>query len=304
MTRRKTSSARSRTTSKRTPKRNSFAADARRFLKALAGSAVVAFSVASCVLNPQWRDTVSLDPILAELGLPGSEPVAELVAPSGQYASTRSEACRQHFPAAGTPIVPAAPALRELCFGAFAILHNGNTKTPVFVAQRLNRGLLEQASGLERTDRFFADARLPKAERAELADYRGSGYSRGHMAPAADMPDPDAMAQSFSLANMIPQHPVHNSGAWNRIERDTRKFVMRARGDVHIFTGPVYGERPRMIGEGRVAVPDYVYKVVYDTSSGRSWVHWHANSPDAAAGPPISYAEFLRRTGLHLLPGQ
>lgn len=197
--------------------------------------------------------------------------------------------------------MPAAQGLRELCFSGFAILHSGQTKTPVFVAQRLNRRLLTQAQGIKRTDRFYSEARLPKAERADLADYRGSGYSRGHMAPAADMYSAETMAQSFSLANMVPQNQTHNAGPWSRIEQDTRKYVMRAAGDVYLFTGPVYASNPSAIGSG-VAVPAYLYKLVYDASTGRSWVHWQANSANAKVGAPISYEELVKRTGIRFLP--
>src|SRR5690606_23071036 len=123
-----------------------------------------------------------------------------------------------------------------------------------------------------------------------------------HMAPAGDMHTKEAMAQSFSLANMAPQDQRHNSGPWSKIESDTRKYVLRARGDVYVFTGPVYGNAPQGIGEGRVKVPAYFYKLVFDATTGRSWVHWQANSPTASAGPPISYQEFTRLTGLYLLP--
>jgi len=285
----------------RSPSRRKPAGNARRFLKAFGVSAIVAFGLASYALNPQWRDRVSLEPLLLWLDRPRQAPAAPLVAPSGVYAQTDFAQCRRFFPAAQPPLVPSGPALRELCFDSFAILHSGQTKTPVFVAQRLNRQMLGQAREVERSDRFYAEARLPSMERAALADYRGSGYSRGHMAPAGDMHTPQAMAQSFSLANMVPQNQVHNAGAWNRIEQDTRKYVMRARGDVHVFTGPVYGDGPATIGEGRVAVPEHLYKVVHDAATGRTWVHWQANRDDANAGPPISYDAFVRRTGLHLL---
>ena len=71
------------------------------------------------------------------------------------------------------------------CYEAFAVLHSGITKTPVFVAQRLNRQSVEDADE-KRDKRFSADARLPSGERAELDDSMKSGYSRGHMAPMGD----------------------------------------------------------------------------------------------------------------------
>lgn len=288
--------------SSRSRSRRSSSSSVQRFLRAFALSAFAAFSVASCVLNPEWRDTATLETVLAELGWQSEQPAAVPVASGGPYAQTRFSQCRDFFPLAGTPIVPVSPGLRELCFSAFAVLHSGQTKTPVFVAQRLNRDMLLQGQGVQRTDRFYAEARLPSAERAELADYRNSGYSRGHMAPAADMHNDEAMAQSFSLANMVPQNQSHNAGAWSRIEQDTRKYVMRSRGDVYVFTGPVYMGRPATIGSGRVAVPTHLYKVVHDAASGRTWVHWQENSAASRAGPPISYEEFVSRTGLHLLP--
>lgn len=216
---------------------------------------------------------------------------------------TRFASCPQFFPGGKAPALQLHPHERELCFSSFAILHNGATKTPVFVAERLNRHLLEQGQGLKRADKFYADARLPRAERSELDDYKHSGYSRGHMAPAADMSTPEAMAQSFSLANMVPQNQVHNAGAWSQVEQATRKYALRAKGDVYVFTGPVFAKNAATIGPGKVAVPDYLFKLVYDASTGKSWVHWQANSADTRMDAPISYEEFTRRTGMPLLSG-
>ncbi len=71
------------------------------------------------------------------------------------------------------------------------------------------------------------------------------------MAPAGDMHTAEAMAQSFSLANMVPQDQRQNAGPRNKIEADTRKYIMCARGDVCVFTGPVYTAWSETIGAGR-----------------------------------------------------
>lgn len=205
--------------------------------------------------------------------------------------------CPQFFVGGKPPAAPARPLQRELCYEAFAVLHSGETRTPVYVAQRLNRRVIEQADE-KRADKFFADARLPAAERAELEDYKRSGYSRGHMAPAGDMSTPTAMAQSFSLANMVPQNIQHNGGPWAKIEEDTRRYVLRAQGDVYVITGPVYTRTSLSIGANQVRVPDYLYKLLYDATTQRAWAHWHANREGERVGPPISYQELVRRTGI------
>ena len=220
-------------------------------------------------------------------------------------AVTGFEKCRQHFPG-DLPKVPGQQArrARDLCYDAFAILHSGQSRTPIFVVERLTRDSLIDASGEKRHDHFFADARLPSGERAALEDYRGSGYDRGHMAPAGDMPTAQANDQSFSLANMVPQARINNERTWAGIEKATRHYVSHAKGPVFVFTGPVYGDDPpKTIGANRVWVPTHLYKLVYDPEAGRAWAFWVENTDEAHAGHPISYQELVSRTGIEFLPG-
>jgi endonuclease G len=221
------------------------------------------------------------------------------------HATEDFAACPQFFAKGTPPVVEKRPMQRALCYDAFAILHSGESKTAVYVAQRLNRASIADADE-KRTNRFFPDARLRSAERATLDDYKGSGFDRGHMAPAGDMPTAQAMAQSFSLANMVPQAPEHNRGVWAKtVESATRKYASRATGDIYVITGPVYvpriAESPS-IGRGQVRVPKYLFKLVYDEQKGKAWAYWQENSDGTKASPPISYRELVERTGVRFLP--
>ena len=187
----------------------------------------------------------------------------------------------------------------------FAILHSGESKTPVLIAQRLNRSPIAD-TGEKRTNRFLPDARLRSDERASLDDYKGRGFDRGHMAPAGDMPTAQAMAQSFSLANMVPQAPGHNRGVWAKsVEAATRKYAARATGDVYVITGPVYvpsiADSPS-IGRGEVRVPKYLFKLLYDEQKSQAWVYWQENSDGEMDSPQISYEELVKRMGVRFLP--
>jgi len=219
------------------------------------------------------------------------------------------ESCPQFFPNGIKPTVSVnAPAKqREICFDSFAVLHSGQSKTPVFVAERLNRASLQAAKNGTRTNRFYEEARLPFAERSRLQDYKATAadarrFDRGHMAPAGDMGDYGSMAQSFSLANMVPQAPQNNRRAWANIEKATRKYVLRSSGDVYVFTGPVYAAPVETLGPGEVWIPRHLFKLVYDPNTNRSWAHWLENTDEARVGRPISYDELVRLTGTEFLP--
>jgi endonuclease G len=276
---------------------------------------VFAFSLHSCADIPAKNVRAAGDEIeqfakeLSEaLREVGERQANSTVSPStqtGNNADSFSD-CRQFFAGGMPPVVAPRPTNRELCYDAFAILHSGESKTAVFVAERLNRASIADANE-KRTNQFFADGRLRSSERATLDDYKDSGLDRGHLAPAGDMPTSRAMAQSFSLANMVPQAREHNRGVWaTSVEGATRKYASRATGDVYVITGPVYEPNistSRSIGPGGVRVPKYLFKLVYDQDTNRAWAHWHLNDDATRGSKPISYAELVNRTGINFLPG-
>lgn len=191
-----------------------------------------------------------------------------------------------------------------MCFDSFAVLYSGETKTPVYVAQKLTPAVLSKARETEREGRFYPEARVPALDRAQLEDYKGTGWDRGHLAEAAAMPNPEAMAQSFSLANIVPQAPKQNRGAWAKsVEAATRKFVARGQA-AYVITGPLYqaGAPARTIGRNKVRIPDQLFKLVYVPAQCRAWAHLLDNRDDARAGKPMHYADFERLTGVQWLP--
>ena len=119
--------------------------------------------------------------------------------------------------------------------------------------------------------RFAPDRSLPSLAQAQLSDYRGSGFDRGHMAPAGDMKRSQAvMNESFLLSNMSPQVGVgFNRGIWRLLEEAVRDWV-RDRGKLTIVIGPVFSADQDatvtygVIGESQVAVPNAFFKVVLD----------------------------------------
>ena len=243
--------------------------------------------------------------VIASLAGCGSGAAVDVQASSAPPRIDRElAACRTSMAGGQPPAVADDAALRGLCFEAFAVVHDATTRTPKVVLEAIDRASLSAAQAVPRVDHFYEEARLPAAERSTLADYRGSGYDRGHLAPAADMPTVGGSAQSFSLANMVPQVPSHNSGAWSRVERDTRSYAMRAPGVVYVATGAVFDASPDGIGPGqRVRVPAVLFKLVHDATTGRSWAHWQQNAAGTASGAPISHTDLVQRLGYDPMPG-
>lgn len=143
---------------------------------------------------------------------------------------------------------------------AYTASYNQETRCPNWVAWKLTA---EHTDGeVKRISGYWEDDEVPEP-RATKADYRKSGWSHGHMCPAGDNKwDEQAMRESNLLTNMCPQDRGLNSGVWNKIEQDCRKWA-RKYGEVYIVCGPVLMNREHeTIGANEVVVPEAFFKVV------------------------------------------
>jgi endonuclease G len=134
-----------------------------------------------------------------------------------------------------------------------------------WVAYKLTRNNLKKPN-VSRTGRFNPDYDV-KTRSAYHRDYTGSGYTRGHLAPAGDMAhNIEAMQESFLMSNISPQLRSFNNGIWKELEEQVRDWAFSA-GELYVVTGPVLTDLSlRKIGENKVSVPDRFYKVVLDLS--------------------------------------
>ena len=142
----------------------------------------------------------------------------------------------------------------------YTLSYDVKNKTPQWVAWELTKA--ETKGNEERTNDFQPDPDVIGAK-VVTYDYSGSGYDRGHMAPAGDMKwNKKAMQESFYMSNICPQNHNLNTENWNDLEVKSREWARRY-GKVYIVCGPIYnGKRTEYIGDHRVKVPDAFFKVI------------------------------------------
>ena len=145
---------------------------------------------------------------------------------------------------------------------SYTLKYNEQYEQAEWVAYRLTDVMI--SGNVNRTDNFREDPAVNTGS-ASLFDYKGSGYDRGHLCPAADMKFSNkAMSESFYMSNMSPQRPGFNRGIWKHLESQVRKWA-DDNDEIYVVTGPVLkGGNFTTIGSNEVAVPDKYYKVILD----------------------------------------
>ena len=143
----------------------------------------------------------------------------------------------------------------------YSLSYIENHEQAEWVYYKLNSSLLMGVT--KRSNNFRSDSKIISGS-AKVSDYRKSGYDRGHLAPAGDMKSSQrAMSESFFMSNMSPQLPSFNRGGWKKLESLVRFWAKDS--EINIVTGGILNKSLSKIGSSGVSVPDYFYKIIFDT---------------------------------------
>lgn len=160
----------------------------------------------------------------------------------------------------------------------YSVSYNKERKIPNWVSYEL---LASETDGpYSRKGKNFRQDPSLSLSQADDNDYRNSGWSRGHMAPAGDFKwSDDAMWDTFYFTNCCPQNQSLNAGQWNTLEQKVRDWAKRF-GKVYVVTGPIIGKNIYgTIGNNRVVVPDEFFKAVLANDQAIAFVmHNHNNN--------------------------
>ena len=156
-----------------------------------------------------------------------------------------------------------------------------------------------------RTDDYRPDSAITTIS-AQLEDYRGSGYDRGHLCPAGDMKlNYASMSESFYLSNCSPQNKDFNAGIWNELEEQVRHWAL-SNGKLYVVTAGILTQNKSKIGSNGVTVPKSFYKVIYDPrGQGRmiAFLLPNENSTKPLQSFVVSIDSLESMTGIDFFPG-
>ncbi|MCK6478686.1 MAG: DNA/RNA non-specific endonuclease [Planctomycetes bacterium] len=195
----------------------------------------------------------------------------------------------------------------------YALAHDAAVKVPLWVCEGIPAEQLVGPGDRDRS-RFLPDPELAKGRRAELSDYEGSGYDRGHMAPAADHKrTQQLMDETHYLSNMAPQVGIgFNRHIWAQLEDFVRGIAER-RGLAYVVTGPIFDPAAPAgtIGANQVRVPTHFYKIVAAKDDAGRWAAqaFVLENRKHESAEAADWSVFIRsidwveeRTGLDFMP--
>ena len=167
-----------------------------------------------------------------------------------------------------------------------SICYNYDLKVAKSVSYTLDGDLVNELNIGDRPS-FYEEPSLDNDQRASTADYNGSGYDRGHLAPDAAFDwSQESLDATYSLANIIPQVSEVNREMWVDAEQYARDKAVEL-GSVNILNIVKYNTTPNRIGTGGIAVSIGFYKVLYNDDESYKECYYYANEPNANSSSDV-----------------
>lgn len=186
---------------------------------------------------------------------------------------------------------------------AYSFLYNETHEQANWVAYELTSE--ETKKIFNRTNKFMPDQSVI-TNTANDNDYSGSGYDKGHLAPASDMGwSSTSMKESFYYSNISPQLASFNRGIWKRLEELVRTWAIE-NNSIYIVTGPVLTNGLPAIGLNKVSIPKYFYKVILDYTKpsikGIGFILPNSGSGESLSNYAVTIDSVEKFTGIDFFP--
>ncbi|SFE64277.1 DNA/RNA non-specific endonuclease [Thermoflexibacter ruber] len=187
----------------------------------------------------------------------------------------------------------------------YTVCYDEKHEQPAWVAYVLLDSYLEKNTSRE-GNQFKPDEKVSTGS-ALPADYTGSGYDRGHLAPAADFKfAQNALDETFFMSNISPQAPQFNRGIWSDLEQRVR-FWAKKEKQLHIVTGAVLkNDLPKIGKKNKISVPERFYKIILDLQEPEikaiAFLMKNEGSNQPLQSFVVSIDEIERITGIDFFP--
>ena len=170
-----------------------------------------------------------------------------------------------------------------------------------WVAYELNANMLN-GPRVKRT-KYFKQDPMVSTKSSREKDFVRSGFTRGHLVPAADMAFNEiAMRETFYTSNISPQKRNCNGGIWRELEENVRDWAIK-HGSLYIVSGPILNPYKNSKLQGsNISVPKNFFKIILtanqDEPQGIGFVIKNSESEDKLNNHMVTIDYVEKLTGI------
>jgi len=169
---------------------------------------------------------------------------------------------------------PTATVPSPIVYRNHVLDYDSARRVPKWVAEHLTKDMVKQQVANRKGVNFSPDPLVPTQFTSTNQDYWGSGWSRGHMAPAGNNKHcQDSMRDTFYLTNIVPQDIDNNGNYWNRLEIWVRGLTEQYQ-DVWVVSGPLWlpQDKKEKVAEIKHVIDGEMIKVESESTMNKSEV--------------------------------